>query len=393
MKFQLLDLDGDDKKKLASGMVERIGIDGGFMECESLAGQKKRIDNNVENHTDAVGLVLATLCDVDLGIIASLEKIDAVGHRVVHGGEEFSKSILIDDEVMAAIDKYSDLAPLHNPANKAGIIACQKLMPGTPQVAVFDTAFHESMPASSYLYAIPYEYYSQYGIRRYGFHGTSHKYVFYETAKFLNKDATSLKAIICHLGNGASMTAVDGGRVIDTSMGFTPLDGLVMGTRSGELDASILVYIAEKENLSLSQVNDILNKKSGLLGLSGTSSDMRDILKASLTGDERAQIALDVYIYRITKFIGAYTAALNGVDAIVFTAGVGERSDAVRKMVVDKLSWLGVELDNEKNKNISGKAGIISTDDSMVQVLVVPTDEEYMIAKDVYDICFSLNIG
>lgn len=385
LKFQFFDMIDDYRKRIARGIVERIGMDGSFIKCSVKDNKERRIEKRLINHTEAVRFVFDLLCDKQCKIISSLEEIDAVGHRVVHGGEEFFESVFIDDEVLEAIDKYTELAPLHNPANKAGIDACRELIPNIPQIAVFDTAFHQSMKPSYYLYAVPYEYYSKYGVRKYGFHGTSHKYVFYETARFLKKDLADLRAIICHLGNGASITAVDGGRVVDTSMGFTPLDGLVMGTRSGELDPSIVSYIAERENISLSELNDILNKKSGLLGISGVSSDMRDVLSAIEKGDKRSKVALDIYVYRIVKFIGAYIAALGGVDTIVFTAGVGEKSDQVRKMVVDHFNWLGVDFDNEINKKVKYKICKISKDSSKVDILVVPTDEEYMIARDTYD--------
>jgi len=386
LKCQLFEISGDSIKNLAAGIVSRIGLDKGLVFCESNAGEKKELSQNVTDHNEAAGLILQLLCNSSLHIIVSLDEIEAVGHRVVHGGEDFFESVRIDDSVIRAIDKYSDLAPLHNPVNKEGILACQKLMPGTPQVAVFDTAFHQTMKPDAYMYAIPYEYYKRYGIRRYGFHGTSHKYVFYETANFLSVDPEKLRAIICHIGNGVSITAVSGGRVVDTSMGFTPLEGLMMGTRSGDIDPSIILYLSGKENLELDELEELLNKRSGLLGISGVSSDMRDILNAAGDDDSLAVLALNIYVYRIVKYIGAYTAALNGTDAIVFTAGVGERSKEIRKMVIAKLSWLGAELDEEKNDAACDTAQVISTKASHVKVLVVPTDEEKMIAKDTYKI-------
>lgn len=385
LKCQLFEISKGKKESLAAGIVSNIGLDGGRVTCRTKTGDQKKIDQHVADHNEAIGLILKLLCDPTLQIIATLDKIDAIGHRVVHGGEDFFESVLIDDRVIRIIEKHSELAPLHNPANREGIISCRMLMPDTPQVAVFDTAFHQTMKPEAYIYAIPYEYYRRYGIRRYGFHGTSHKYVFHETATVLKTDPKKLKAIICHIGNGASITAVSGGNVVDTSMGFTPLEGLMMGTRSGDIDPSIVLYLSGKENLGTSEIEELLNKKSGLLGVSGVSSDMRDILKAAENGNASARLALDIYVYRVIKYIGAYTSALNGVDAVVFTAGVGERSALVRKMIAVRLAWLGVDLDEAKNDDACGTATVISKPNSRVKMLVIPTDEEYMIALDTYN--------
>ncbi|BDU50889.1 acetate/propionate family kinase [Haliovirga abyssi] len=389
LKYQLFNMKTEDV--LAKGLVERIGLDKSVITHKPTGKAKKELTQDLNNHKEALKIVLNLLVDKEAGVISSMDEINAVGHRVVHGAEEFSESALVTDEVYKAIEKCEVLAPLHNPANKMGISACSEIMPNTPQVAVFDTAFHQTMDATSYLYAIPYKYYEKYGVRRYGFHGTSHKYVFYKTAEFLGKKPEDLKVITCHIGNGASITAIDGGKVVDTSMGFTPLEGLVMGTRCGDLDPAILPFLMNNEDLTAKEMDKVLNKESGLVGLSGISSDMRDILKAAAEGDEKANNALNVYTYRVLKYIGAYTAALNGVDAVVFTAGIGENSVPVRKKIVEKLGWLGVQLDEEANK-VMGEEKIISTTDSKVKVLVMPTDEEYMIAKDTYEIVKKHNI-
>jgi acetate kinase len=320
------------------------------------------------------------------GVIKSLNEIDAVGHRVVHGGEKFSASVLVDEGVKKIITDCIELSPLHNPANMAGILACEKLMPETPQVAVFDTAFHQTMPAESYIYGIPYELYEKYHIRRYGFHGTSHKYVSQRAAALLNKDIADLKIITCHLGNGSSIAAVSGGKCVDTSMGLTPLEGLMMGTRSGDIDPTIVSYIIDKEGLTAQQANDLLNKKSGVLGVSGVSSDFRDLEQAAQAGNYRAQLALDVFAHDVKKYIGSYAAILDGVDAIVFTAGVGENSPTMRESICNTLSYLGVSLDDEKNKNARGQEIDISNPEAKCRVLVIPTNEELMIALDTEEI-------
>ena len=333
------------------------------------------------DHKTAIGIVIDQLTDKENGVVESLDEIGAVGHRIVHGGEKFTKSCLITDEVIKEVEECSVFAPLHNPAGLIGVRACQELMPGLPMVAVFDTAFHQTMPEKAFLYGIPRKYYDEDGIRRYGFHGTSHQFVSLETAKVLGKDIKDLKIIVCHLGNGASVTAVKGGESVDTSMGLTPLEGLIMGTRSGDLDPAIIEFIANKENKTASEVLNILNKESGVYGLSGVSSDFRDVKAARAEGNKVAAAALDACAYRVAKYIGAYTAAMNGVDAIAFTAGLGENDDITRKAICEYLGYLGTELDEVKN-DVHGETAIISTDDSKVTLLCVPTNEELMIARD-----------
>jgi acetate kinase len=341
-----------------------------------------KIQRDMKNHKEAIQLVLEVLVDKEIGVIKDMKEIDAVGHRVVHGGEYFTDSVLIDDEVIKKLEDCIDLAPLHNPANIEGIKACQQIMPGVPMVAVFDTAFHQTMPDYAYIYPIPYEYYEKHRIRRYGFHGTSHKYVSMRAAEILGRPIEELKIVTCHLGNGASITAVKNGKSIDTSMGFTPLEGLAMGTRSGSIDPSIVTFLMEKEGLTAHQVVDILNKKSGVYGISGISNDFRDIENAAFNeGNKRAMLALKVFAYIAKKTIGAYAAAMGGVDAIVFTAGVGENGPEMREFILEDLEFLGFTLDKEKNM-VRGKEAIISTEDSRVKVMVIPTNEEYMIAKD-----------
>ena len=378
LKFQLIN--SDTEGVLAKGLCERIGIDG-RLTYQPAGGEKVTTEKAMPTHTEAIQFVIDALTDVETGVVKSLEEINAVGHRVVHGGEKFASSVVITDEVKAAIEECNDLAPLHNPANLIGIEACQKLMPGVPMVAVFDTAFHQTMPEKAFLYGIPRKYYDEDGIRRYGFHGTSHQFVSLETAKVLGKDIKDLKIIVCHLGNGASVTAVKGGESVDTSMGLTPLEGLIMGTRSGDLDPAIIEFIANKENKTASEVLNILNKESGVYGLSGVSSDFRDVKAARAEGNKVAAAALDAYAYRVAKYIGAYTAAMNGVDAIAFTAGLGENDDITRKAICEYLGYLGTELDEVKN-DVHGETAIISTDDSKVTLLCVPTNEELMIARD-----------
>lgn len=384
LKYQLIN--ADTEEVLAKGLCERIGIDGGMHTYQKKDADKVKTNVDMPSHTKAVSLVLEALTDSANGVIKSLSEIDAVGHRIVHGGEKFAKSVIIDDEVLAAIKECNDLAPLHNPANLIGVDSCKELMPNVPMVAVFDTAFHQTMPPKAYLYGIPYEYYRKYKVRRYGFHGTSHDYVAHRTAEFLGKDIKDMKIIVCHLGNGASVSAVDGGKCVDTSMGLTPLEGLIMGTRSGDLDPAILEFISNKENLSISEMLTILNKKSGVLGLSdGVSSDFRDLGEAADSGNEQAKTALETYAYRVAKYIGAYVAAMNGVDAITFTAGVGENNISARAMISSYLTYLGTELDEKKNA-VRGEELIISKDGSRIPILVIPTDEEMSIARQTVEL-------
>ena len=378
LKYQLIN--SETEGVLAKGLCERIGIDG-MLTYQPEGGEKEKSEIAMPTHTEAINAVLAALTNEKSGVIKSLSEVGAVGHRVVHGGEKFTSSCLINDESMKAIEECNDLALLHNPANLIGIRACQELMPGVPMVAVFDTAFHQTMPDVAYTYGIPYEYYEKYKVRRYGFHGTSHSYVSKRTAEIVGKPYDQMKIIVCHLGNGASISAVNCGKSVDTSMGLTPLEGLVMGTRSGDLDPAIIDFVGKKEGLSLDEMNEVLNKKSGMLGISGVSSDGRDLEAAAETGNKRAQLALDVFDYRVIKYIGAYAAAMNGVDAIAFTAGIGENNIKMRKDVCSSLTYLGVKLDEEKN-NVRGEERIISADDSKVQVLLVPTNEELAIARE-----------
>ena len=381
LKYQLLNPETGDL--LAKGLCERIGIDGKFTYKPQVEGKKvlDAIDVAMPTHSEAIQAVLDALVDAENGVIGSMKEIDAVGHRVVHGGEAFNKSVLITDEVMKAIEDCIPLAPLHNPANLTGIRACQKVMPGVPMVAVFDTAFHQTMPAKAYMYALPYEYYENDKVRRYGFHGPSHKYVAGRAAAMLGKKPEELKLISCHLGNGSSVTAVDGGKSVDTSMGFTPLAGLPMGTRAGDLDAGILQYVMNKYGLSIDEMLNVLNKKSGVEGLSGVSSDFRDLENAAAEGNEKASLSREKFAYEVKKYVGAYAAAMGGVDAIIFTAGVGENDKAIRAMVCKGLEYMGVKLDDEAN-SVRGKETVISTADSKVKVLLIPTNEELMIAMD-----------
>ena len=368
---------------LAKGLCERIGIDGKFTYKPQVEGKEKldAVDVAMPTHAEAIAAVLDALVDPKNGVIASMKEIDAVGHRVVHGGEKFASSVVITDEVMAAIEECNPLAPLHNPANIIGIKACQEKMPGVPMVAVFDTAFHQTMPAKAYTYAIPYEYYENDKMRRYGFHGTSHRYVSQRCAEILGKPIEELKIVSCHLGNGSSITAIDGGKSVDTSMGLTPLAGLPMGTRSGDMDAGIMEFIMKKYNMSMADMMTTLNKKSGVLGISGVSSDFRDLDNAAAEGNQRAALAVEVFEYGVRKMIAEYAAAMGGVDAVVFTAGVGENSADMRLHFVDGLQFMGIEIDPEKN-NIRGEERIVSPDGAKVKVLVIPTNEELMIAKD-----------
>ena len=379
LKYQLLDT--DNQEVLAKGLCERIGIDGKFTYKAPGKNTIDAVDVAMPTHSEAIQAVLNALVDADNGVIASMSEIEAVGHRVVHGGETFACSVKIDDTVMAALEECIPLAPLHNPANITGIKACQACMPGVPMVAVFDTAFHQTMPPVAYTYALPYEYYENDKVRRYGFHGTSHKYVAQRAAAMLGKDASELKLISCHLGNGSSVTAIDGGKSVDTSMGFTPLAGLPMGTRSGDLDAGILEYLMGKYDLGIKEMVSILNKKSGVQGVSGVSSDFRDLENAFKEGNERAGLAVDMFNYGVKKLIGSYAAAMGGVDAVIFTAGVGENSASQRLAIASGLEFMGIEMDAEAN-NVRGKETVISTADSKVKVLLIPTNEELMIALD-----------
>ncbi|MDO4754587.1 MAG: acetate kinase [Bacillota bacterium] len=378
LKYQLFDMDGE--KVLAKGLVERIGIEGSRLKAEG-NGNKELYEYEMKDHKAALGYVLDALTNEKVGAIKSLDEVSAIGHRVVHAGEKYSSSVLVTDEVMKALEECIELAPLHNPPNIIGIKAIQELMPGKPNVAVFDTAFHQTMPKEQYIYALPYEYYEKNKVRRYGFHGTSHKYVSERAAAILGKKAEDLKIITCHLGNGASVAAVDGGKSVATSMGLTPLEGLVMGTRCGNIDPQIITFIMAKYNLSMDDMNNIMNKKSGVLGISGVSSDFRDIEGAAAEGNERAQLALDIFHDKVRKYIGAYATVLGGVDAVVFTAGLGENSKTSRAEICKNLEFMGIEIDAEKN-NTRGEEVIISTDDARVKVIVIPTNEELMIARD-----------
>ena len=379
LKYQLID--SESEKVLAKGLCERIGIDG-RLTYSPAGGEKEVTEAPMPTHTEAIQLVLDALTNEKTGVIKSLDEVGAVGHRLVHGGEKFACSVVITDEVVKAVEECNDLAPLHNPANLIGVDACKKCMPGVPMVGVFDTAFHQTMPKEAYMYALPYEYYEKYKVRRYGFHGTSHSFVSKRTAEFLGKDVKDMKIIVCHLGNGSSISAVKGGKSIDTSMGLTPLEGVPMGTRSGDIDPAILEFLAKKENMDIFQLTAMLNKKSGVFGVSGgVSSDFRDLENAAAEGNDKAQLARDVFAYNVAKYVGAYAAAMNGVDAIAFTAGVGENDKNVRKAIVERLGFLGIELDEEANSK-RGEDNIISTADSKVTVCVIPTNEELAIARE-----------
>ena len=383
LKYQVLDM--TNESLLCKGLVERIGMEGSVITHEKIGMDKVKNVVPMNDHKDAIEQVLAAVQNAEHGVVKSMDEIGAVGHRVVHAGEKFACSVKITEEVIKALEECVELAPLHDPPNLLGIEACKQLMPETPMVGVFDTAFHQTMPAESYIYAIPYEYYQKHGIRRYGFHGTSHKYVAERAAHMLNVSLDDLKLITCHLGNGASVSAIKRGKCIDTSMGFTPLEGLVMGTRSGDIDPAIVTFIREKENLPQGVANEILNKKSGVLGISGVSSDFRDLEEAVAEGNERAALALKVFAHKVRFYIGAYIAEMNGVDAIIFTAGVGENDITMREVICHNLGNLGIKLDPLKNK-VRGKETIISTDDSKVKILLIPTNEELMIARDTYNI-------
>ena len=378
LKFQLIN--SDTEAVLAKGLCERIGIDG-RLTYQPEGGAKEVSELAMPTHTEAIQFVIDALTNAETGVVKSLDEINAVGHRVVHGGEKFTSSVVVTEEVKAGIEECNDLAPLHNPANLIGIRTCENLMPGKPQVAVFDTAFHQTMPSKAYMYGLPYAYYEKYKVRRYGFHGTSHSFVSKRVAEFLGKDYNATKTVVCHLGNGSSISAVLNGQSVDTSMGLTPLEGLVMGTRSGDMDPAIMEFIAKKENLDIAGIMNVLNKKSGVEGISGVSSDFRDLDNAAKEGNELAALALEVFAYRVAKYVGSYVAAMNGVDNIVFTAGIGENDAQTRARILGYLGYLGIEVDAEAN----GKRGqeiVISTPDSKVTVLVIPTNEELAICRE-----------
>ena len=380
LKFQLID--SESENVLAKGLCERIGIDGSLT-YQPAGGEKVKSDKAMPTHTEAIQFVIDALTDADTGVVKSLDEIGAVGHRMVHGGEKFSSSVVITDEVKKAVAECNDLAPLHNPANLIGVEACEKLMPDTPMVGVFDTAFHQTMPEKAYMYGLPYEYYEKYKVRRYGFHGTSHSFVSKRAAEVMGRPYEDLKTIVCHLGNGSSVTAVMNGKSVDTSMGLTPLEGVVMGTRSGSIDPAIMEFIAQKENMDIEGVMNVLNKKSGVFGLSGgLSSDFRDLTDAMNAGDKKAKIAMDVFSYSVAKYIGAYAAAMNGVDCIAFTAGIGENDDYVREQVCSYLGYLGVDFDKEVNTGLRGTEKELTKPGSKVRVFVIPTNEELAIARE-----------
>lgn len=378
LKYQLIN--SASEEVLAKGLCERIGIDG-KLTYQPEGGEKEKSDVSMPTHTEAIDAVIKALTNEKTGVIKSLSEVGAVGHRVVHGGEKFTSSCIINEESIKAIEECNDLAPLHNPANLIGIRACQELMPGVPMVAVFDTAFHQTMPEKAFIYGLPYEYYENYKVRRYGFHGTSHSFVSKRAVEFLGLDKDNSKVIVCHLGNGSSISAVQNGKCVDTTMGLTPLEGVVMGTRSGSIDPAIVEYIAKKENLDLAGVMNVLNKKSGLQGMSGVSSDMRDLRAAAAEGNEDAKNAIEVLCYGIAKYVGGYVAAMNGVDAIVFTAGIGENVGMIREKVCSYLGFLGVTIDAEANEAM-GEEVVISGADSKVKVAVIPTNEELAICRD-----------
>ena len=385
IKYKLFDM--DTRAVLAQGGVEKIGLPDSFLQVKLPNGEKVKIEQAMPEHTVGIQLILNTLIDEKIGCLSSLDEINAVGHRVVHGGEKFNQSVLITPEVKEMIVKCIELAPLHNPANLKGIEAIEQTLPSVPQVAVFDTAFHQTMPDEAYMYALPYELYEKYAIRRYGFHGTSHRYVSARVCEYLGIDAANTKIITAHIGNGGSCTAVLNGKSVDTSMGLTPVEGLMMGTRSGDLDLGAATYIMDKENLSTAEFANLVNKKSGLMGVSGVSSDARDIDNAVKEGNERADLARRMFIYRVKKYIGSYAAALNGVDVIVFTGGIGENDTFIRGEIAKGLSYLGATIDMEKNNSIRGEEAVITTPDSRVTVCVIPTDEEWMIASDTQALC------
>ena len=383
IKYALYNM--DDKSVMTSGGAERVGLDGAFVKVKLANGEKKQIMHDIPEHTEGVKFIFSLLTDPEIGVIKDLSEINAVGHRMVHGGEKFNKSVILNDEVLKVFEECIDLAPLHNPANLKGVKAVSELMPNLPQVGVFDTAFHQTMPAKAYMYAVPYELYEQYGVRRYGFHGTSHRYVSKRVCDFLGVNPEDKKIITCHIGNGASIAAIDGGKCVDTTMGLTPLEGVMMGTRSGDIDGGAISFLQKKLGLDADGISDLLNKKSGVQGVTGISSDMREIEAAEKAGNERAILAMEMYNYRIKKYIGAYAAAMGGCDIIVFTAGVGENQAGMRAGVCEGMEWLGVKLDAAANV-VRGEEAIISTPDSKVTVVVIPTDEELMIASDTMEL-------
>ena len=380
VKYKLFQM--PEGRVLAQGGVEKLGLADSFLKFKLPSGEKVVLEKDMPEHTIAIDFILQTITGSEYGCIKSLSEIDAVGHRLVHGGDKFNKSVLIDQEVVAKVTECIALAPLHNPSTLKGVAAVTELMPNVPQVGVFDTAFHQTMPDYAYMYAVPYEYYKKYGVRRYGFHGTSHRFVSKRACEFLGLDYNKTRIITAHIGNGASMAAIKNGECIDTTMGLTPTDGLMMGTRSGEVDPGALVFIAEKEGMNIAQLSDMVNKKSGVLGISGNSSDMREIEDAIARDDERAKLALKMYDYRIKKYVGAYAAALGGVDVLVFTGGVGENQTTTREIVCAGMEYMGIEIDNELNAKIRGEETLLSTPNSKVKVVVIPTDEELMIALD-----------
>ena len=380
LKYQLIDM--DNESVLAKGGCERIGIEGSFIAHKPTGKEPVEIKSSMPTHEEAIKLVLDSLVHPEHGVIADLTEINAVGHRAVHGGEKYNKSVIITDEVVNDIENYAELAPLHNPANVIGIKACKAVLPNVPMVAVFDTAFHQTMPDYAYMYGLNYDLYDNYKVRKYGFHGTSHKYVSEKVAEMLDKPVEDTKVIVCHLGNGSSITAVKGGKSIDTTMGFTPLDGLMMGTRSGSVDPAILAYVMKKKNISIEDMDKELNKNSGVFGISGVSSDFRDLWAARKEGNERARLALDMFNYQVKKYIGQYMAVLNGLDALVFTAGIGENDFEVREAVTNDLEGIGIKIDKSKNTGLRGKVADISAEDSKARVIVIPTNEELMIAKE-----------
>ena len=380
IKYALYNM--DTKEVMTSGGAERVGLDGAFVKVKMANGEKKQIMHDIPEHTEGVKFIFSLLTDPEIGVIKDLKEIDAVGHRMVHGGEKFNKSVLLNEEVLKVFEECSDLAPLHNPANLKGVNAVSELMPGLPQVGVFDTAFHQTMPDYAYMYAVPYELYEKYAIRRYGFHGTSHRYVAQRVCDFLGVNPEDKKIITCHIGNGASIAAVDGGKCVDTSMGLTPLEGVMMGTRSGDIGGGAVAFLQKKLNLDADGISDLLNKKSGVLGITELSSDMREVEAACEKGEPKAVLAMQMYNYRIKKYIGAYAAAMGGVDIIVFTAGVGENQWSTRQESCEGLEFLGVKIDKELNKGLRGVEKVISTPDSKVTVCIIPTDEELMIATD-----------
>ena len=384
IKYALYNM--ETKEVMTSGGAERVGLDGAFVKVKLANGEKKQIMHDIPEHTEGVKFIFSLLTDPEIGVIKDLKEIDAVGHRMVHGGEKFNKSVILTDEVLKVFEECSDLAPLHNPANLKGVKAVSELMPGLPQVGLFDTAFHQTMPDYAYMYAVPYELYEKYAIRRYGVHGTSHRYVAKRVCDFLGVNPEDKKIITCHIGNGASIAAVDGGKCVDTSMGLTPLEGVMMGTRSGDIDGGAVAFLQKKLGLDADGISDLLNKKSGVLGITELSSDMREVEAACEKGEPKAVLAMNMYNYRIKKYIGAYAAAMGGVDIIVFTAGVGENQWSTRQKSCESLEFLGIKIDKEVNKGLRGVEKIISTDDSKVTVCVIPTDEELMIATDTMEL-------